>query len=296
MIMNNCESYKVFCCVAKCGNITSAAGELFMAQSTVSRIIQSLERSLGCPLLYRTAKGVHLTEEGKCLYEQLGGIFDQLEVAERAFAQKYVKGKTVLRVGASELTLQHFLLPYIERFKRENPGVVFRTDYTYPDRVAGDLRSDIYDLAVLGTPLESDDQIEFKNLRELEYALAAGPRYRELARRPARLKELEAYPFISMNENMSIRRYAERLFAANDMHVAFEYTVGSVPLFIKLLQDNYGLGLLPRDHIQEAVSAGTLFEIPLCEALPMEYVCLLFKRRMQRGSVGWRFADLLLHS
>lgn len=296
MISNNCESYKVFCCVAKHGNITSAASELFMAQSTVSRIIQGLEHALDCTLLFRTTKGVHLTGEGRFLYEQLGGAFEQIERAEHAFEKKYGKGKTVLSVGASELTLQHYLLPYIERFKKENPGVVIRTDYTYPDRVIGDLRSDVFDLAVLGTPLEYDEQFEFRNLNPLEYTLAAGAEYASLTRQPVRLKELEAYPFISMNENMSIRRYAERIFTEHDMRVEFEYTVGSMPLFIKLLQGNYGLGLLPRVHVQEALASGTLFEIPICDALPCEHICLLLKREAPRESVGRRFAEMLIRS
>jgi len=295
MIINNCESYKVFCCVARHGNITSAANELFMAQSTVSRIIQNLENSLGCPVLFRSKKGVHLTEEGRFLYEQLECAFEQIEKTESAFMLMFTKGRPMIGIGASELTLQHFLLPYIQRFKKENPNVVIRTDFSYPNRIIKELHYGIFDLAVLGTPLDRDEQIEFHNLKKLEYTLAAGVEYSGLTQKPVRLKDLEEYSFISMNENMSIRKYAEKLFAENNMKVEFEYTVGSMPVFVNLLKDNLGLGLLPRIHIQEALDAGELLEIPLYDSLPCEHICLLMRRDMPRSSVGTRFAEMLLN-
>ena len=207
----------------------------------------------------------------------------------------FTKGKPTIGIGASELTLQHFLLPYIQRFKKENPGIIIRTDYTYPNRVIKELHSGIFDLAVIGTPLEYDEQIEFRNLRNLEYTLAAGAGYSEMTQRPVQLKDLESYSFISMNENMSIRRYAEKIFTENNMKVEFEYTVGSMPLFINLLKDNLGLGLLPKIHIQEELDAGELFEIPLCDSLPFEHICLLTRRDVPRSSVGNKFAEMLLN-
>ena len=55
------EQIETFLTVVTCGNITAAANELFVTQSTVSSRIQSLENELGAPLLIR-AKGHHSVE------------------------------------------------------------------------------------------------------------------------------------------------------------------------------------------------------------------------------------------
>lgn len=51
--------------MAECGSVTKAAQKLFMAQSTLSRHIASLERHLGVLLFDRRAHGVSLTRAGE---------------------------------------------------------------------------------------------------------------------------------------------------------------------------------------------------------------------------------------
>ena len=55
------DQIETFLTVVSCGNITAAANELFVTQSTVSSRIQSLENELGTSLLIR-AKGHHSVE------------------------------------------------------------------------------------------------------------------------------------------------------------------------------------------------------------------------------------------
>ena len=55
------------CC--RFGRFSRAGERLFLlAQSTVSWQVQQLERQIRVPLLYRTPKGVTLTEKGHAFY------------------------------------------------------------------------------------------------------------------------------------------------------------------------------------------------------------------------------------
>ena len=78
----NYEYYQIFYYVAKNKNITVATNQLFLSQSTVSRVIQNLERDLGCTLLIRSKQGLSLTEEGKFLYEHVKKAFSFISIAE----------------------------------------------------------------------------------------------------------------------------------------------------------------------------------------------------------------------
>mgnify|MGYP002230844068 CR=1 FL=1 len=47
----NLSQYKIFYEVAKAGNISKAAKELYISQPAISKAISKLEDSLGCPCL-----------------------------------------------------------------------------------------------------------------------------------------------------------------------------------------------------------------------------------------------------
>lgn len=66
--------------VVRCGSISSAASELALSQSALSRHIQRLEAMMGAAVLERGADGVRLTDAGRHAYE--AGL-DLVEVGER---------------------------------------------------------------------------------------------------------------------------------------------------------------------------------------------------------------------
>ena len=65
----NLSQYKIFYEVAKAGNISKAAKELYISQPAISKAISKLEDSLGLSLFTRSSRGVQLTSEGEILFE-----------------------------------------------------------------------------------------------------------------------------------------------------------------------------------------------------------------------------------
>lgn len=59
----------------RAGRITAAAHELHLSQSALSLQLQSLERSLGKPLLTRSRRGVELTTDGRLVFDHCERIF-----------------------------------------------------------------------------------------------------------------------------------------------------------------------------------------------------------------------------
>ena len=50
--------------MARYGSFTQAAKALYSNQPNVARVINLLEQELGCQLMIRTNRGIHLTEDG----------------------------------------------------------------------------------------------------------------------------------------------------------------------------------------------------------------------------------------
>ena len=59
----NLSQYKIFYEVAKAGNISKAAKELYISQPAISRAIKKLENNLDTVLFKRNSRGVILTPD-----------------------------------------------------------------------------------------------------------------------------------------------------------------------------------------------------------------------------------------
>ena len=112
----NLEYYKVFYHVAGCGSLTQAAEIMCISQPAVSQAIKQLETLIGGKLFLRTAKGVKLTPEGEVLYKYVKEGYETISLGEKKFRQLLDVDNGEIKIGASDMTLQFFLLPYLEKF------------------------------------------------------------------------------------------------------------------------------------------------------------------------------------
>lgn len=73
--------------VARCGSVTRAARELYLAQPNLSRAIAELEQSLGFPLFIRTRQGMSPTPQGEKFLTEAEGMLDRLSALARECRQ-----------------------------------------------------------------------------------------------------------------------------------------------------------------------------------------------------------------
>jgi DNA-binding transcriptional LysR family regulator len=67
--------------LARCGNFSRAARELFLTQSAVSHAIKSLEDELGCRLFDRLGRTARLTQSGQHLLKYASRILNEMRLA-----------------------------------------------------------------------------------------------------------------------------------------------------------------------------------------------------------------------
>lgn len=145
----NLNHYKIFYEVAKCGNISKAAENLYISQPAVSKSITKLEQSISHTLFVRSKRGVKLTEEGRTLYEHLEKAFDTIDHAEKKLRQISALGMGQLRIGASTSLCKHILLPYLQDFIMDNPHVKVSIDCKPTFETLKQLREDKIDIGLI---------------------------------------------------------------------------------------------------------------------------------------------------
>ena len=145
----NLNYYKIFYEVARCGNISKAAENLYISQPAVSKSINKLEQSLSHTLFIRSKRGVTLTQEGKTLYEHLSKAFDTIELAEKKLMQISELGIGQLRIGASTSLCKHILLPYLQDFIEANPHIKVSIDCNPTYETIKQLKDDRIDIGLI---------------------------------------------------------------------------------------------------------------------------------------------------
>ncbi len=121
--MNNLELYKTFYYVAKAGSITAAAQQLSLTQPAVSQSMKQLEAQLNVSLFQRTAKGIRLTKEGEILFPYAESCCESIRQGEQKLKELMNLDLGEIRIGASDMTLKYYLLPFLEQFHRRYPNI-----------------------------------------------------------------------------------------------------------------------------------------------------------------------------
>lgn len=109
--------------VAELGNLTSAAQELRMTPSAVSRQITRLEDSLGVQLLIRTTRHLRLTETGREFYAQCAGGLEEIEKAIGKVMGGRKEPQGTLRIGVTPFFGKAHLVPAVLAFLARHPKV-----------------------------------------------------------------------------------------------------------------------------------------------------------------------------
>jgi len=201
----------VYFTVVQCGSMAKAAGELGVAQPTVSEIIGDLEHTFGVRLLDRGARGVEPTMYGSALLKRGIAAFDELKQSTRDIA--YLADPTVgeLRIGCAESIAAAVLPKILERFNEQYPRVVLHVD-DVPSTALSVLRSRKHDILVVRTVVPAGDEADFQieTLFSDQMVVATHPSNRWTGRRRIELAELidEAW-FLSAPDTWAHARLAD---------------------------------------------------------------------------------------
>lgn len=163
----NLEYYKVFYYVALTGSLTGAADMLNISQPAVSQTIKQLESGLGVKLVQRVKYGVMLTKEGEVLYSYVKNGYQLFEAAERALKEMLCVDTGEIILGASDMTLEFFLLPYLEKFHEKYPNVKITVTNAPTPETIRNLKNHVIDFGVISTPFDTDESIKAVEVKEI---------------------------------------------------------------------------------------------------------------------------------
>ena len=165
---------RTFRVVADCSSFSKAAARLFMAQSSVSAQIRSLEDELDLKLFDRLGRRVLITDAGLKLYEYARRIEDMTdEIRSEMTGAKNVRGSLTIRIP--ETLAATYMPPVVERFYQDNPEATLNFINCTDLQLREELNSGRIDLAFLMADAVHLGDVNVRMLRTENLILIAGP-------------------------------------------------------------------------------------------------------------------------
>ncbi|SFE79741.1 DNA-binding transcriptional regulator, LysR family [Paenibacillus catalpae] len=289
----NLEWYRVFYWIAKTGSLSKAAEQLHITQPAVSHTVKQLEGTLGGQLFFRTPKGVTLTTEGAVLLQYIEQALQSVQIGEKAIAEMNHLNTGEIAIGASDTLCKHYLLPYLEQFHEQHPGVRVRvTNRTTPETL-GLLKEGKIDFGIVSLPV-IDKQIDIRESTPLRDCFVGGKSYQSLAGGPPlSLEQLSQNPLLLLEAGSNTRRYLDDYAASHEITFTPEFELGSVDLLVQFARSGFGLALVIRNYVLEELERGDLFEIPLIQPLPGRHIGIATLRGIPLSAATKSFLSLL---
>lgn len=289
----NLEQYRVFYQVGRCGSVTAAAKKLCVSQPAVSQAVRQLERELGSELFVRTPKGVRLTQAGELLYRYVSEGLSSILTGEEAVRRLCSLEDGEVRIGASDMTLRFFLLPFLERFHEAYPGVKVKVTNGPTPETLEILAAGGIDFGVVTTPSQKIPESGWRPVRPVRDCFIAGSRFAELKDRVLRYRELEKLPFICLEKNTSSRRFLDEYLAKRRVSLTPEFELATSDMIVQFAARNLGIGCVAEDFAAEEIQKGHVFALTLEEELPVRQMCVVADSRLSLSPAARRLLEMM---
>lgn len=274
----NLSSYRIFYTVAKTGNISKAAKELYISQPAISKSIQKLEESVECKLFSRSSRGVVLTDEGQLLFNHVSEAFETLTLGEEKLKRSIELGVGHLKIGVSSTLCKYLLLPYLKEFIREKPHITISISCQSTNETLKLLEDNKIDIGLIGKP-DSLKGIHFDFLAEIEDVFVATKDYiRNLRARGIHKDEILPHATLMLlDKNNMTRQYIDDYFLENEIHIKDIIDISEMDLLIEFAKIGVGVGCVIKNFVEKELEDGTLIEIPLSEPILKREVGFAYK-------------------
>ncbi|MBO5238745.1 MAG: LysR family transcriptional regulator [Lachnospiraceae bacterium] len=289
----NLEYYKIFYHVAQCQSITGAAGELCISQPAVSQALKQLEQSLGAKLFMRTAKGVTLTNEGQTLFSYVKNGYEQIQLGEQKLQEMLDMKRGEIRIGASDMTLQFYLLPYLRKYHHLYPDIKVTVTNAPTPQTIEHLRAGRIDFGIVSQPFPEEAHLRILPVREIQDVFVAGAKFWNYKKQMLRYEELMKMPIICLESDTSTRTYVDTFLAENGVRLEPEFELATSDIIVQFVLQNLGIGCVVQDFAQRYIDTDELFVLQFDKQIPKRQICVVNDERLPLSVAAGKLMELL---
>ena len=270
----NLNLYKYFYEVAKYENYTKAAEELMVSQPSLSYSIKVLEEQLGIKLFKKEKNHVHLTTEGKEIYEKLTVIFNLFADINPNSTELNGKITLGLRPAFAEETMPI----YMRELNLIYPSLQIEYITGETEQLKKMLNNHEIDILIDEEKLDG----EFTSVLAFEDPCI----FITHKHNTSKFKDItidEKYCLKNSIYIVSMNRFIKRIM---DVYPELKYIdVRSTPLMLLKLENNEDVGLAPKIILKRELQSNEFFEVTTNLALPKAKMYASYFKRLSNKKI-----------
>ena len=238
---SNLQKYMAFVKTVETGSFTKAAQELNYAQSSVSKMIQDLEKEWKITLLERDRGGVHLTTSGEQILPYARMLIEDYQKLESHIDRINGIQTGLLRIGIFSSVSINYLPGILAEFQKDFPGIEYEMllgDYQEVEKWIEEGR---VDCGFLRLPAKTELDTFFVTRDEYKLVLPKGHPLAELEKVP--VQALENQPFMLLEHGG--RTEATEILERYQVHPQIRFTTWEDFAIMAMAEKGLGIGILP---------------------------------------------------
>jgi DNA-binding transcriptional LysR family regulator len=265
---------ETFLAVAEERSFSRAAARLHRTQPAVSQVIAKLEAELNETLLERSSGT--LTDAGEVLREYGQKMLNLRRDAGAALVDLRSRHTGKLSVAANEYTCL-YLLPVLDAFRRDNPGIKVAVQRALASRIADEVLSHSVEMGVISFRPD-DPQVHSMVVYRDQLVCIVSPGHPLAKAKTASIARLGREPFVAHNVPSPLRQKVITAFQRHRTPLQMEVELPSLEAIKRFVQRGNGVALVPGLTVENELASGALASVAVPE-LQMERKLRLVYRR-----------------
>ena len=260
----NLSQYRIFYAVAKAGNISRAAKELYISQPAISKSISKLEYSLNTVLFTRNSRGVQLTDEGQVLFEHTRDAFEELAKGEQELKRIREFNMGHIRIGVSNTLCRFIMVKYLKGFIEQYPHIKITIESQPTTQTLSMLEQQRIDIGLV-VEQKSAKSMNFIPVMDIEDIFVATPSYLEnlKLREGADTDVFQSGNLMLLDKNNITRHYIDDYMSVNEIVANNLLEVTTMDLLIEFARIGLGIGCVIKEFVKEDLDSGRLAQLKL---------------------------------
>ena len=262
--MDQLTAMRLFTLIAKNRSFKSAAEEMGVAPSVVSKHLLALEKHLGTKLLSRTTRTVNLTEIGELYLAKCRVILKDVDDIEAVISTETGQLKGGLHVNAPPGFAHRHIAPHLALFFDRYPDI--HLDLMTADNDADKLQGQV-DIQIKVSETRNQDSVVMQILAPNKRKLVASPGYLAHMGIPEQVNDLNKHKLITLesghqNNDWHFRLDDER---TETFRAHGNLCLDSGDAILRSVLNDGGLSMLPTYIAGRHITSGAL--VPVLDAM-----------------------------
>ena len=285
------EQLKYFLAVCDCKQMTQAADNLFISQSSLSKHIGQLEKELGISLFDRSGRTLHITSAGMDFEVYAREAIARHEDILRRLQYRLKDARATLNLGVLPVLAQYDIHKKILAFGEDNPGITLNLIEEKGDHGLRLLEDELVELAILRTETIPHDGYKTLPLAHDRLALICSPQHPLAHEDELNLTDLAHEDFFLLDVGQFPRHAVMQACQRAGFSPRIKHAFTRIETIIGFVAENAGIALIMEKDLA-AFDTHNICIKKLASPVPST-VALVFPHGRQLSPAACLFRDYL---